>query len=354
MKFTVLLLIFSLSLAFRCHLKLSVLNQLKSVSYPISRIRNVQRLDSAFGDIREQLSVPSEKICDAVEKSSSYRLSVNEAAAYSGLSLFEARQGLMTLSTLTGGDLEVTNSGEIIYSFPRNFRSILNQRSYGQKLANVNKFMVPKLYYLTKISIGAFLIVSIVIAFTSIFIVMNSSSSSDSNSNSDNKKRRSSSSDVYINFNSYGSSYYGNPFKEVATALESFFSFIFGDGDPNLEFSTRQAQELAKLIQLRNGVLTSEEMAVVLDCPYDPHMGSDGSLSSTSTGVIVDESWVLPALVRFNGEPVVDNEGQILYKFEVSRQFYIRSALIIIILFHVAKYVSLFFYFFIICYLGNG
>lgn len=28
-----------------------------------------------------------------------------------------------------------------------------------------------------------------------------------------------------------------------------------------------------------------------------------------------DESFVLPALIRFNGEPFVDDEGRLLYKF---------------------------------------
>jgi hypothetical protein len=28
-----------------------------------------------------------------------------------------------------------------------------------------------------------------------------------------------------------------------------------------------------------------------------------------------DESFVLPALIRFNGEPFVDDDGRLLYKF---------------------------------------
>lgn len=54
-------------------------------------------------------------------------------------------------------------------------------------------------------------------------------------------------------------------------------------------------------------------MATIFDAPYDPPSVSTDGFSS----VVVSESWVLPALIQFGGEPVVGEDGNIYYKFEV-------------------------------------
>ena len=141
--------------------------------------------------IRDSLTTPPDAVLKAVEKTSNYRLTVPEAASLTGLSLFQAKNGLMTLATLTGGDLEVTGKGDIIYSYPRNFREILNKRSFGQKLKNIWKFISPKLFYLVRISVGFFLFISISIVAATLFALLLTSSGSSSDSDSD---RRSSSS----------------------------------------------------------------------------------------------------------------------------------------------------------------
>ena len=63
-------------------------------------------------------------------------------------------------------------------------------------------------------------------------------------------------------------------------------------------------------------MITAEEMATIFDAPVDPPSaaGVDNDSSSTS---VVNESWVLPALIQFGGEPVVGEDGNIYYKFEV-------------------------------------
>ena len=151
--------------------------------------------------IRDSLTTPPDLVLKAVEKTSNYRLTVPEAASLTGLSLFQAKNGLMTLATLTGGDLEVTGKGDIIYSYPRNFREILNKRSFGQKLKNIWKFISPKLFYLVRISVGFFLFVSIAIATATFFAVLSTSSSS--NSDSDSDRRSSSNRFVYYTLHIY-------------------------------------------------------------------------------------------------------------------------------------------------------
>ena len=62
--------------------------------------------------------------------------------------------------------------------------------------------------------------------------------------------------------------------------------------------------QLGRYISSKGGVVTAEEMAPFL-------VPADGSLDELPE----DESYVLPALVRFGGDPEVGADGQILYRF---------------------------------------
>ena len=69
--------------------------------------------------------------------------------------------------------------------------------------------------------------------------------------------------------------------------------------------------------------MTAEELAPFLDPPPPLHASSSSknssgpaSASDGSDGAIYsDESFVLPALIKFGGEPFVDEEGHLLYRF---------------------------------------
>ena len=71
----------------------------------------------------------------------------------------------------------------------------------------------------------------------------------------------------------------------------------------------------------RGGVLTGEELAPFLDPPAlrASSSGDFGDTASTSEEVedptYGDESFVLPALIKFGGEPFVDDKGYLLYRF---------------------------------------
>ena len=90
---------------------------------------------------------------------------------------------------------------------------------------------------------------------------------------------------------------------------EAIFSFVFGDGDPNQGYEEGRWRALGRFIQASQGVVTAEEMAPFLDPP------SSSSAEAGSSGVETDDAFVLPALIKFGGEPFVDEEGHLLYKF---------------------------------------
>ena len=68
---------------------------------------------------------------------------------------------------------------------------------------------------------------------------------------------------------------------------ESFFSFVFGDGDPNAALRAARVQALAGVIRESGGAVVAEQIAPYLDPPGAPPRGDE---------LLVDEAWVRPWL----------------------------------------------------------
>ncbi|MGL6137776.1 MAG: hypothetical protein ACRC2M_10815, partial [Planktothrix sp.] len=84
--------------------------------------------------------------------------------------------------------------------------------------------------------------------------------------------------------------------------LESVFSFIFGDGNPNYNLEERRWQTIGKLIQKQKGAIIAEQIT-----PYLDEIGSSVAQDY--------EGYMLPILTRFDGRPEVSPEGQLIYHF---------------------------------------
>jgi hypothetical protein len=80
--------------------------------------------------------------------------------------------------------------------------------------------------------------------------------------------------------------------------LEGVFSFLFGDGDPNADLEAKRWQRVAQTIRANQGVVTAEQVAPFLDGPFDE-----------------SENYVLPVLVKFDGQPQVSESGGLVYQF---------------------------------------
>ena len=87
-----------------------------------------------------------------------------------------------------------------------------------------------------------------------------------------------------------------------------FVHAVFGDGDPNADYEARRWAMVGQLIQARGGVVAAEELAPYLDVTPE-------ALAASATGGFVDEGYVVPALVRFGGQPEVGPDGELLYRF---------------------------------------
>jgi len=76
---------------------------------------------------------PQESLLQSIEKLG-YRVTVGDVAAKSGLEINAAQQGLLALAAEAGGHLQVADTGDLVYLFPKDFRAILRNKFWKLQL----------------------------------------------------------------------------------------------------------------------------------------------------------------------------------------------------------------------------
>lgn len=255
---------------------------------------------------------PDPKIVKSIEKLD-YRVTVGDVAAQAGLELNFAQQGLLALASEAGGHLQVAETGDIVYSFPKNFRSILRNKYWQLRWQQSWSKIWKVLFYIIRVSFGIILIASILlmmVAIIAIAVALNSSNDDREGDRGGNyggggiyflprfwlgdlfwwfdpgyshrrrrQKRQSSGNNSQMNF------------------LEAVFSFLFGDGDPNADLEAQRYSDIGAVIRRHQGAVVAEQIA-----PYVDQTDAD-------------EDYILPILSRFNGYPEVSPQGEIIYYF---------------------------------------
>ncbi|MGD1805594.1 hypothetical protein ACP6PL_09160 [Dapis sp. BLCC M126] len=270
---------------------------------------------------------PNPAIMRAVENLD-YHVTVGDVAAQAGLDVKLAEQGLLALATDAGGHLQVSESGEIAYLFPHNFRDVLRNKFWRLRLREWWEKVWRILFYLIRISFGIVLILSLIIIMVAIAIIVVSINSSSERNDSGGGGNNSGGGMVFFprfGFNPYWLwwfdwGYYDEPYryqrqrekqrKKSRTSgkenemnfLEAVFSFLFGDGNPNYNLDEERWQAIATVIKNNQGAVVAEQIA-----PYLDDLGKGYALEY--------EEYILPVLTRFNGRPEVSPEGQIVYHF---------------------------------------
>ncbi len=259
--------------------------------------------------------IPNPEIMQAVERLD-YRVTVGDIASQAGLNVTVAQQGLLALASEAGGHLQVAESGEVVYLFPQNFRTVLRNKSLRLQLQEWWSKVWKVLFYLIRISFGIVLLASIaLIAITIFFIVMAANSSRDDND------RDSGGGGIFLpniwfgpdifwifspNYNDRPQRYDRRSArsgdKPKMNFLEAMFSFLFGDGNPNANLEERRWQAIGTVIRNERGAVVAEQIA-----PYLDQVGQGFSREY--------EEYMLPVLTRFNGQPEVSPEGEIVYHF---------------------------------------
>ncbi len=260
---------------------------------------------------------PRTAVMEAVEKLN-YRVTIGDVAAQSGLSLNVAQREVLALAAETGGNIQVAESGEIAYKFAPDFRQVLVSRSFWLQVKEWLKGVWKWVFYAIRISFGILLIVSILIVVLGIIaatIALQSQGRSDNDRN-DRRNDNRGGGGGFIWLGGWGNPF-GNPFIMFApdyyepqqlrsrdpdemNFLESVFSFLFGDGNPNADLEERRWRDLATMIRSHNGVVIAEQIA--------PYLDETSRLEG-------DEYFVIPVLSKFNGFPEVSDAGTLAYKF---------------------------------------
>jgi hypothetical protein len=254
---------------------------------------------------------PDPKIVKSIEQLD-YRVTVGDVAAKAGLELNFAQQGLLALASEVGGHLQVAESGDVVYLFPQNFRSILRNKYWQLRWQQTWQKIWRILFYLIRISFGIILIASILLIVVAILVIVIAM-------NSTNEEREE-------NSGGYGGGYGGGFFMPhfwlgdifwwfdpgynqrrlqrrrhasnyQMNFLESVFSFLFGDGNPNADLEENRWQEIGAIIRYNKGAVVGEQIA-----PYFDKIDQD-------------EDYMIPVLSRFNGYPEVSPQGEIIYYF---------------------------------------
>jgi hypothetical protein len=251
---------------------------------------------------------PNPTIMQAVEQLG-YRVTVGDVAIQAGLNVAEANQGLLALATEAGAHLQVAETGDIVYLFAKNFRVILRNKYLQLRLQEWWKKIWSILFYLIRISFAIFLIASIALITIAIIIIITAiNSDRDSGGGNSNSDSGGWGFFYFPDLFWYFSPDYRTHYQERRRAksdlnfFEAVFSFLFGDGNPNTKLEERRWQEIASVIRNNRGAVVAEQIS-----PYLDNIGEKYQQEY--------EDYMLPVLTRFNGQPAVSPQGEIVYYF---------------------------------------
>ncbi|KAL3701652.1 hypothetical protein R1sor_019674 [Riccia sorocarpa] len=252
------------------------------------------------------------------------RVTNGDVASKAGMKVTQAESALQALAADSDGYLEVSDEGDVLYVFPKDYRSRLTSKSLRLKAEPVLNKLQAAGSYLIRVSFGTALLASIVIVYSTILVLLSSGRSEEDNRGNRGgfgNQRYSSGLQFYISpadifwfWDPYYNRRQRTKSKGGMNFFESVFSVVFGDGDPNEGLEERRWKTIGDLIASKGGVVTAEELAPYLEVPpvsdevskYQPLI----LLSAHN-----DEAFVLPVLLRFDGYPEVDRKGNILYHF---------------------------------------
>ncbi len=255
---------------------------------------------------------PNPAIMKAVEQLG-YRVTVGDVATQAGFNVNLAEQGLLALATDVGGHLQVAETGEIVYLFPKNLRAVLRNKFLRLRLQEWWKKVWRVLFYLIRISFGVLLLASIALIIVTIFVIL---TAANQNSDDDNgSPSYGGGGSFFMPYYWIGPNWFGvfspdydrryqerREEEKQLNFFEAIFSFLFGDGNPNADLEERRHKEIAAVIRSNRGAVVGEQIA-----PYLDNIGSGYAQEY--------EDYMLPVLTRFNGQPTVSPEGDIVYIF---------------------------------------
>jgi hypothetical protein len=244
---------------------------------------------------------------------------VADIVAQTALPLRTVRELVPRAADEYSARLEATESGEIRYSFPRGFTSRYHGFRAGlrkgieafKKGAGIVGSAVFKVWIMGML-LGYF-VLFMLIALAALMLSMAGSAGSN-----DRSSRRDSGGGLYLAsgiFNmiiriwfyseltrSLDNRYYGTraPVRPKGKPLyKAIFSFVFGDGDPNADWTSREKQGVIAYVQANRGVISQPEF-----------------MTLTGLTAAEAEDRITAYCVEFGGMPEATEDGTVVYRFD--------------------------------------
>ena len=244
-----------------------------------------------------------------------------EATVEVGLSLDAVEARLLVLAVASGAQLQVSGAGEVSYRFPAHLRSLLLSRSWRLRLRMVLQRSWTVLFRLIRCAFGVVLLLLVIVVSLVVLVLgvaMLSRLDDDAGDVVGSLLWGSLellvrllvavvSDQLWLGSPGQFSTPEGKTSPKRVAYLESVYSILFGDGDPNRQLEQQRWRRIGSVLQDRGGVVMAEDLAPLLDLPAPPpdlQLGSDW----------IDQA-MLPVLLQFDGRPEVTAQGQLLYVF---------------------------------------
>ncbi|MDR0644274.1 MAG: hypothetical protein LBG05_05080 [Treponema sp.] len=240
---------------------------------------------------------------------------VADIAAKTALSLAKVKELAPAVADEYAGRLQVTESGEVLYSFPRGFKSKYRGfsvflRKFSEKLGKGLKIFTAWLFkvWIMVMLVGYFALFMLLALATLVISIGGGSSNSDSrNSRGGGLFLAHSIFDLIIRIwfyseitRSLNPNYRGRQSRPAGRPLhKAIFSFIFGDGDPNADWETRSRQSVIAYIQANKGVISLTEYIMLTGLPPSDAEGA-----------------ITAFCAEFNGSPEATDDGTVVYRFD--------------------------------------
>lgn len=279
--------------------------------------RAAGRSAAGAGDKEFNLWVPNQKVIEAIQQAGNR---VTKADVLEkGVAAAGLERELLQLAKSTGASLIVNDKGELLYDFPSDIGGALRNGNAAARLQQVVQTVMPWLSWGGRVAFGASLLVTVAVLYSAVLILISSRTSDREDQNGNRTSFVSMNSfDVWFGADilswflprPYGYSYYYDGYYERKMSFfEAIFSFVFGDGDPNVQLrEEKRWQLIGERISKSGGAIVAEQVAPFLDPPPKP---IDDPYEQRK---YLDKA-MLPVLLRFKGRAEVTSEGDIAYVF---------------------------------------
>ncbi|MDR2258261.1 MAG: hypothetical protein LBE14_03820, partial [Treponema sp.] len=244
---------------------------------------------------------------------------VADVVAATALPLATVREMVPRAADEYSARLEVTESGEIRYSFPHGFVSRYRGfragfKKFIEKAGRLVKIFAAGLFkvWIMVMLVGYF-VLFMLIALASLFITVAARSSSSDN-------RRGGGGGLFVSAHIFDLIIRLWFYSELTKSMDrryglrgnqgaerprgrplhrAIFSFVFGDGDPNKDWALREKKAFIAYVQANRGVITLPEF-----------------MALTGLGPQRAEEEILARCSEFGGSPEVSGEGTVVYRFD--------------------------------------